>query len=129
MPENVAGIPIPDSQLAREATDRLREHGTPLLFAHSLRVFVFGALRGRQRGLKVRIAGGDESDQAGAALVAKRGETGVDAGRHDLGLARAAPRGKRSDRMGLSGCGMEDIGPHTVEAFSRSRSSTIQIAT
>ena len=53
MPEIIAGIPIPDSKLAREATDLLREHGTPLLFAHSLRVFVFGALRGRSRGLRV----------------------------------------------------------------------------
>jgi hypothetical protein len=37
--------------LAREATDLLREHGTELLFAHSLRVYLFGAIRGRHRGL------------------------------------------------------------------------------
>src|SRR5438105_4888458 len=42
MPEVVAGIRIPDSKLAREATDLLREHGTPLLLAHSLRVYLFG---------------------------------------------------------------------------------------
>ena len=53
MSEVVAGIRIPDSQLAREATDLLREHGTPLLLAHSLRVFLFGAIRGRHGGLKV----------------------------------------------------------------------------
>ena len=53
MSEIIAGIRIPDSKLAREATDLLREHGTPLLFAHSLRVFLFGSLRGRQRGLQV----------------------------------------------------------------------------
>jgi hypothetical protein len=53
MSEIIAGIQIPDSKLAREATDLLREHGTPLLFAHSLRVFIFGALRGRWRGLRV----------------------------------------------------------------------------
>ena len=53
MPEVVAGIQIPDSKPAREATDLLREHGTPLLFAHSLRVFLFGSLRGRHRGLQV----------------------------------------------------------------------------
>jgi len=53
MSEVVAGIRIPDSQLAREATDLLREHGTPLLLAHSLRVFLFGAIRGRHRSLKV----------------------------------------------------------------------------
>src|SRR5947209_5118629 len=53
MSETIAGIRIPDSKLAREATDLLREHGTPLLFAHSLRVYLFGALRGRHRGLTV----------------------------------------------------------------------------
>jgi hypothetical protein len=36
MAEVIAGIRIPDSKLAREATDLLREHGTPLLLAHSL---------------------------------------------------------------------------------------------
>ncbi len=46
----VAGIRIPDSKLAREATDLLREHGGPLLLAHSLRVYLFGAIRGRQQG-------------------------------------------------------------------------------
>jgi hypothetical protein len=53
MAEIIGGIRIPDSKLAREATDLLREHGTPLLFAHSLRVYLFGAIRGRHRGLSV----------------------------------------------------------------------------
>src|SRR5262245_25646168 len=53
MPNVIAGVPIPDSKLAREATDLLREHGTPLLLAHSLRVYLFGAIRGRHRGLTV----------------------------------------------------------------------------
>jgi hypothetical protein len=53
MSELIAGIKIPDSKLAREATDLLREHGTPLLFAHSLRVYLFGAIRARHRDLKV----------------------------------------------------------------------------
>src|SRR5262245_35505124 len=52
MAEFIAGVRIPDSKLAREATELLREHGTPLLFAHSLRVYLFGSLRGRHRGLK-----------------------------------------------------------------------------
>src|SRR6266487_4609473 len=51
--EVVAGIRIPDSKLAQEANDLLREHGTPLLFAHSLRVYLFGAIRGRHRKLTV----------------------------------------------------------------------------
>src|SRR5262245_58529371 len=46
----IAGIRIPDSKMAREATDLLREHGGPLLLAHSLRVYLFGAIRGRHRG-------------------------------------------------------------------------------
>ena len=53
MSKVVAGVRIPDSKLAREATGLLREHGTPLLFAHSLRVYLFGAIRGRHRGLTV----------------------------------------------------------------------------
>jgi HD superfamily phosphodiesterase len=53
MADVIAGIRVPDSRLAREATDLLREHGTPLLFAHSLRVYLFGAIRGRHRGLSV----------------------------------------------------------------------------
>jgi hypothetical protein len=53
MSEAIAGIRIPDSKLARQATELLLEHGTPLLFAHSLRVFLFGAIRGRRRNLKI----------------------------------------------------------------------------
>ena len=53
MPQVIAEVRVPDSKLAREATDLLREYGTPLLFAHSLRVYLFGALRGRHRKLTV----------------------------------------------------------------------------
>src|SRR5258708_20083838 len=51
MPDVIAGIRIPDSKLARDATGLLREHGTALLLGHSLRVYLFGAIRGRHRGL------------------------------------------------------------------------------
>ena len=53
MAEVIAGIRIPDSKLAREATDLLREHGSPLLLDHSLRVYLFGAIQGRHRGWAV----------------------------------------------------------------------------
>ena len=53
MAEVIAGIRIPDTKLARDATDLLREHGSPLLLAHSLRVYLFGAIRGRHRGWAV----------------------------------------------------------------------------
>lgn len=41
-------LSIPDSLLAREATDLLREHSTELLFNHSMRVYFFAAEQGRQ---------------------------------------------------------------------------------
>jgi hypothetical protein len=52
MTETIAGIQIPDSALAREATDLVRDAASPLLFDHSRRVYLFGSLRGRQQGLE-----------------------------------------------------------------------------
>lgn len=49
---DIDGIKIPDSKLAREITELVRDTASPLLFHHSSRVFYFGALAGRQRGLK-----------------------------------------------------------------------------
>jgi HD superfamily phosphodiesterase len=49
---NVNGIAVPDSQLAREITDVVRDTVTPLLFHHSSRVYYFAALAGLRRGLK-----------------------------------------------------------------------------
>jgi hypothetical protein len=43
---------IPDSLLAKEATDLLREHSTDLLFNHSMRVYLFAAEQGRERKLR-----------------------------------------------------------------------------
>ena len=43
---------IPDSLLAKEATDILREHSTDLLFNHSIRVYLFGAEQGLQSNLR-----------------------------------------------------------------------------
>ncbi|MFE6871369.1 HD domain-containing protein [Kitasatospora sp. NPDC057692] len=51
MSETIAGVRIPDSALAREATELVRDTASPLLFDHSRRVFLFGALRGAGQGL------------------------------------------------------------------------------
>jgi HD superfamily phosphodiesterase len=51
MSRSIAGVPIPDSRLAREATELVRDAESSLLFDHSLRVYLFGALQGRRRGL------------------------------------------------------------------------------
>ena len=49
---NLTEVRVPDSRLVQEATEVLREHGTPLLFNHSLRVFFFGSVQGKKAGLK-----------------------------------------------------------------------------
>ena len=49
MSETIAGVQIPDSALAREATELVREVAAPLLFDHSRRVFLWGSLRGREQ--------------------------------------------------------------------------------
>ncbi len=46
-----SALDIPDSLLAREATEILREHSTDLLFNHSVRVYLFAAEQGRQQEL------------------------------------------------------------------------------
>ncbi|HEX6402889.1 MAG TPA: HD domain-containing protein [Pseudonocardiaceae bacterium] len=51
MSERIAGIDIPDSRLAREATELVRDAATPLLYHHSRRVFLFGSLQGKRLGL------------------------------------------------------------------------------
>jgi hypothetical protein len=50
--ETIAGIVIPDTDLVREVTDYIRGAENDLLFDHSRRVFLFGALQGRRLGLK-----------------------------------------------------------------------------
>ena len=52
MATTIAGIEIPDSIMAREATDLVRDTETDLLFHHSRRVFLFGALTGERKSLK-----------------------------------------------------------------------------
>lgn len=47
----IAGVRIPDSRLAREATQFIRDTESELLFQHSTRVFYWGALAGNRRGL------------------------------------------------------------------------------
>jgi hypothetical protein len=50
-PSTIAGVAIPDSTLANDATAFVRDIESDLLYHHSLRVFVFGSLQGRRRGL------------------------------------------------------------------------------
>lgn len=51
-PKAIAGIPVPDSQIARAATQLVRDTEDDLLYNHSRRVFFWGALTGQRRDLK-----------------------------------------------------------------------------
>jgi hypothetical protein len=71
LPETIADIAIPDTALLRDITEFIRDAEDDLLFDHSRRVFLFGALQGQRRGLKPDL----ELLYAGAMF-------------HDLGLTQ-----------------------------------------
>jgi hypothetical protein len=50
--QSIAGIAIPDTPLTREITEYIHDTENDLLFNHSRRVFLFGALQGRRRRLQ-----------------------------------------------------------------------------
>ena len=52
MTNSIADIRIPDSKLAQEATQLIRDTEPPLLFHHSTRVYLWGALAGIRKNLK-----------------------------------------------------------------------------
>jgi HD domain len=49
--QTAAGVTIPDTKLATEATDLVRQSTTDLVYHHSRRVFWFASLQGANRGL------------------------------------------------------------------------------
>jgi HD domain len=49
--QTAAGVTVPRTKLAREATELVRESTTDLVYHHSRRVFWFGSLQGQNRGL------------------------------------------------------------------------------
>jgi hypothetical protein len=51
-PSSVAGVVIPDSKLAREVTELVRDSEPALLFHHSSRVYYWGAFTGKRRGFR-----------------------------------------------------------------------------
>src|SRR3979411_1265532 len=52
MSNSIADVRIPDSKLAQEAAQLIRDTEPPLLFHHSTRVYLFGALAGIRKNLK-----------------------------------------------------------------------------
>jgi hypothetical protein len=51
-PRSIAGVVVPDSKLGREVTELVRGTESPLLFHHSSRVYYWGALTGKRRGVR-----------------------------------------------------------------------------
>jgi len=78
MSETIAGVEIPGTPLAQEATALVREAADDTLFHHSRRVFLWGSLKARARGLEV------DPDLAYVGGMF-----------HDLGLT---PRHRRTDQ-------------------------------
>jgi HD domain len=52
MIETIAGVRIPDSRIAIEATELILDTTTPLIYHHSRRVFLFGSLQSRWLGIE-----------------------------------------------------------------------------
>ena len=50
--QHIAGIVVPDTPLVHEITEYIRDTEDELLFNHSRRVFLFGTLQGRRRGIQ-----------------------------------------------------------------------------
>jgi hypothetical protein len=80
---SIDGVRAPDSRLARDIGEFVRDVESPLLFHHSSRVYYWAALTGRRRGLSFD----PELLYAGAMF-------------HDVGLTE--PQRKRSIRGGRS---------------------------
>src|SRR5712671_6502577 len=53
VPDSIADVIIPDSKLTREVTELARDTEPALLFHHSSRVYYWGALTGKRRGLRL----------------------------------------------------------------------------
>ena len=93
----ISGVTIPDSKLAREATELVRDTESPLLFNHSTRVYYFGSLAGKKRGFEFD----PELLYIGAMF-------------HDMGLT---PRyGSESDRFEVDGanCARAFLRQHNI---------------
>ncbi|KUJ50875.1 HD domain-containing protein [Chryseobacterium sp. JAH] len=50
--KQIAGIAIPDSAIAKQATELLLEHGTEFIYNHSMRVFLFSSLNAKRKNLQ-----------------------------------------------------------------------------
>ena len=99
--ETIAGIRVPDSTLAREVTEFIRDVEDDLLFNHSRRVFFFGALQGLRRGLQPDL----ELLYAAAMF-------------HDIGLTERYRTSTVRFEVDVVGVGREHLAPEALAAVT-----------
>ena len=95
----ISGIKIPDSKIAREAAELVRQHEPELLFNHSVRVYVFGAMKGMRQNLEF-----DSELLYLAALF------------HDLGLVDAYHSDSKRSEVGGADAAREFLRSHGIPA-------------
>jgi len=93
---------VPDSKLAREATELVRDTESSLLFNHSTRVYYFGSLAGKRRGKRRGLKFDPELLYIGAMF-------------HDMGLTPQFSSG--ADRFEVDGA-------NTARAFLRQHNAS-----
>ena len=98
----IEGIRAPDSSLAREITQLVRDTESGLLFHHSSRVYYWGALAGKHRGLKF-----DRELLYAGAMFHDMGLTPVHSSRHERFEVDGANAAR--DFLRSRGIGQDDI--------------------
>ena len=98
MSETIAGITIPDSKMAQDATELVRDVASDLIFHHSRRVFIFGSMRGQQE----RLAFDAELVYVGAMF-------------HDLGLTDTYRRKDQRFEIDAADEARRFLGEHGIE--------------
>ena len=98
----VAGVVIPDSALTREVTELVKDTELLLLFHHSSRVYYWGALTGKRRGLRF-----DPELLYAGAMFHDMGLTPAHASAHDRFEVDGANAAR--DFLGGHGISQQDI--------------------
>jgi hypothetical protein len=98
----VEGIGVPDSKLARDITQLVRDTESALLFHHSSRVYYWGALAGKHRRLKF-----DRELLYAGAMFHDMGLTPVHSSRHERFEVDGANAAR--DFLRSRGIGQDDI--------------------
>jgi hypothetical protein len=105
MMEEVSGVRIPDSVIARRVTEYIRDTKGDLLFHHSVRVYLWGALKGRRESMSF------DSELLYAAAMFH--DLGLTTGFHDSQL-RFEVDGANAARDFLRGHGLPEADLETV---------------